>query len=120
MAFRSSEYLQRNELVRYQLDDVIRSPGDNQHQVKNGYKFTINDRSSFYDWYNAYFEVQFQLQTLAAGQSYADASRVTVINNSHSLIKHLIITSQRLDFIARTRRFHFHCVDTLCGQALIE
>ena len=23
MAFRSSEYLQRNELVRYQLDDVI-------------------------------------------------------------------------------------------------
>ena len=50
MAFRSSEYLQRNELVRYQLDDVIRLPGDNQHQIKNGFKFTINDRSSFYDW----------------------------------------------------------------------
>ena len=93
MAFRSSEYLQRNELVRYQLDDVIRSPGDNQHQVKNGYKFTINDRSSFYDWYNAYFEVQFQLQKLADGDGYADADRVTVINNSHSLIKHLMIKS---------------------------
>ena len=93
MAFRSSEYLQRNELVRYQLDDIIRSPGNNQHQVKNGYKFTINDRSSFYDWYNAYFEVQFQLQTLAAGAGYADASRITVINNSHSLIKHLMIKS---------------------------
>ena len=47
MAFRSSEYLQRNELVRYQLDDVIRMPINAQHQVKNGYKFTINDRSSF-------------------------------------------------------------------------
>ena len=93
MAFRSSEYLQRNELVRYQLDDVIRLPGNDQHQLKNGYKFTINDRSSFYDWYNAYFEVQFQIQTLAAGQSYADASRITVINNSHSLIKHLMIKS---------------------------
>ena len=93
MAFRSSEYLQRNELVRYQLDDVIRLPGDNQHQVKNGYKFTINDRSSFYDWYNAYFEVQFQLQKLADGDGYADADRVTVINNSHSLIKHLMIKS---------------------------
>ena len=93
MAFRSSEYLQRNELVRYQLDDVIRSPGVNQHQVKNGYKFTINDRSSFYDWYNAYFEVQFQLQKLADGDGYADADRVTVINNSHSLIKHLMIKS---------------------------
>ena len=93
MAFRSSEYLQRNELVRYQLDDVIRLPGDNQHQVKNGYKFTINDRSSFYDWYNAYFEVQFQLQVLADGNGYADADRITVISGSHSFIKHLMIKS---------------------------
>ena len=93
MAFRSSEYLQRNELVRYQLDDVIRSPGNNQHQVKNGYKFTIKDRSSFYDWYNAYFEVQFQLQVLADGNGYADADRITVINGSHSFIKHLMIKS---------------------------
>ena len=93
MAFRSSEYLQRNELVRYQLDDVIRSPGNGQHQVKNGYKFTINDRSSFYDWYNAYFEVQFQLQVLANGNGYAAANRITVINGSHSLIKHLMIKS---------------------------
>ena len=93
MAFRSSEYLQRNELVRYQLDDVLRLPGNNQPQDKNGYKFTINDRSSFYDWYNAYFEVQFQLQKLADGDGYAAADRVTVINNSHSLIKHLMIKS---------------------------
>ena len=57
MAFRTSEYLQRAELVRYQLDNVIKIPDDDQRQVKNGYKFTINDRSSFYDWYNAYFEV---------------------------------------------------------------
>ena len=59
MSFRSSEYLQRYEMVRYQLDDVIRLPGANQHQQKNGYRFTINDLSSFYYWYNAYFEVQF-------------------------------------------------------------
>ena len=55
MAFRSNEYLQRNEFVRFQLDDVIRAPANGQHQHKNGYKFTINDRSAFYDWYNAYF-----------------------------------------------------------------
>ena len=93
MAFRSSEYLQRNELVRYQLDDVIRLPGNAQHQSKNGYKFTINDRSSFYDWYNAYFEVQFQLQKLADGTAYGGGDRIAVINNSHSLIKHLMIKS---------------------------
>ena len=68
MALRSSDYLQRNELVRYQLGDAIRSSGNNQHLIKNGYKFTINDRSSFYDWYNAYFEVQFQLQKIADGE----------------------------------------------------
>ena len=93
MAFRSSEYLQRNELVRFQLDDVIRLPIDGQHQTKNGYKFTINDRSAFYDWYNAYFEVQFQLQKLADGHGYENADRITVINGSHSLIDHMKIKS---------------------------
>ena len=93
MTFRSSEYLQRNELVRYQLDDVLRLPVNAQHQVKNGYKFTINDRSSFYDWYNNYFEVQFQLQKLADGTAFGGGDRAAVINGSHSLIKHLMIKS---------------------------
>ena len=93
MAFRTSEYLQRNEMVRYQLDEVIRIPANGQHQQKSGYKFTINDRSSFYDWYNAYFEVQFQLQVLADGTGVPDATRSTVINGAHSLINHLMIKS---------------------------
>ena len=59
MSFRSSEFLQRYEMVRFQLDDVIRLPGDGEHQQKNGCKFTINDRSSFFDCYKAYFEIQF-------------------------------------------------------------
>ena len=92
MAFRSNEYLQRNEFVRFQLDDVIRTPANGQHQVKNGYKFTINDRSSFYDWYNAYFEVQFQVQKLADASAYG-GDRITVINGSHSLIDHMMIRS---------------------------
>ena len=93
MAFRTSEFLQRNELVRFQLDDVIRAPANGQNQEKNGYKFTINDRSSFYDWYNAYFEVQFQVQKLADGTGYDNADRSTVINGSHSLIRHMMIKS---------------------------
>ena len=93
MAFRSSEFLQRNELIRYQLDATIRDdPANGQHQDKKGYKFTINDRSSFYDWYNAYFEIQFQLQKLADGGHY-DADRISVINGSHSLINHMTIKS---------------------------
>ncbi|KAL9988658.1 hypothetical protein ACROYT_G003130 [Oculina patagonica] len=88
----TSEYLQRYELVRFQLDDVIRVPANGQHQLKNGYKFTINDRSSFYDWYNAYFEVQFQVQMLADGAT-TGAHRITVINGAHSLIAHMMIKS---------------------------
>ena len=92
MAFRTSEYLQRYELVRFQLDDVIRAPANGQHQQKNGYKFTINDRSTFYDWYNAYFEVQFQVQLLADGAT-TGAARISIINGAHSLINHIMIKS---------------------------
>ena len=93
MTFRSSEYLQRCQLVRLQLDDVIRIPDPDQKQNKTGYKFTVNDRSSFYDWYNAYFEVQFQLQKKLDGSRYVVADRIAVINGAHSLIVHMKINS---------------------------
>ena len=93
MAFRTSKYLQRNELVRYQLENVISIPANGQYQQKTGYKFTINDRSSFYDWYNAYFEVQFQLQVWADGTGVPNATCATVINGAHSLINHIMIKS---------------------------
>ena len=91
MAFRAN--LQRKEWVSFILSDPIVAPANDEHQVKNGYKFTVNDRSSYYDWYNAYFYVQFQLQKLDGSGGYAAADRITVINGSHSLIKHLTITS---------------------------
>ena len=58
-----------------------------------GSKFTINERSSFFDWYNGHFEVRFQLQKLADEAVYASADRTTVINGADSLIKHLMIKS---------------------------
>ena len=59
--FRWSEMVQRNELVRFQLDDVMRTPANNQHQEKRGYRFTINDRSSFFVWCNADIEYYFKI-----------------------------------------------------------
>ena len=78
--------------MRYQLDSTIRDPANGLHQDKKGYKFPINGRSSYYDWYNAYFEVQFQLQKLADGTHY-DGERVTVINGSNRLNNHITIKS---------------------------
>ena len=96
MTFRSPENVQRNELVRFQLQDNLRiltpGNGDGQEQQKRGYKFLVNDRSSFFDWYNAFFEVQFQLDLKADGGEIADTD-VTMINGSHSLIKHMVVRS---------------------------
>ena len=65
MAFRSPENVQRNELVRFQLESNIRAPANAAEQQKNGYKFVINDRGSFFDWFNAFFEVRFKLDLMS-------------------------------------------------------
>ena len=92
MSFRTSENLQRYEYVRFHLDNVIEQPANNQSQKKTGYRFTINDRSSMFDFFNAYFEVTKELQKKADGTGYA-GDRVTLINGSHSLIRHMVIKS---------------------------
>ena len=44
-----------------------------------------------YDWYNAFFEVQFKLDLKANGGAIANTK--TTINGSHSLIKHKVVKS---------------------------
>ena len=56
MSFRTSEKLQRYEFVRFTLDNVIEQPANNNSQKKAGYKFTINNKSTPFDFYNGYFE----------------------------------------------------------------
>ena len=60
---------------------------------KTGYRFTINDRSTLFDYYNGYFEVVKELQKRANGNGYALADRITMINGSHSLIRHMVLKS---------------------------
>jgi len=62
MSFRTSDKLQRYEMVEFNPTDVIRLPGNNSSQIKTGYKFTITDRSDFFDYYNGYFMVTKELQ----------------------------------------------------------
>ena len=93
MSFRTNENLQRYEYVRFHLDNVIEQPANNQSQKKTGYRFTINDRSTMFDFFNGYFEVTKELQKRADGAGYAQADRITMINGSHSLIRHMVIKS---------------------------
>ena len=93
MTFRTSEKLQRYEMVRFALNNIIERPGNNNSQKKTGYKFTITDRSTFFDYFNGYFEVTKELQKKADGSGFAAADRISMINGSHSIIKHMIIKS---------------------------
>ena len=93
MSFRTSENLQRYEYVRFHLDNVIEQPANNASQKKSGYRFTINDRSTFFDYFNGYFEITKELQKKDDGSGYRNADRITMINGSHSLIRHMVIKS---------------------------
>ena len=93
MVFGSPENVQRNELIRFDLESVIRAPGNTQEQQKIGYKFTVENPGNFFDWYNAFFEIQFKMDLKANGRDNADTLS-TVINGSHSFIKRLAVKSR--------------------------
>ena len=80
-------------MVRFSLDNIIEQPGNNTYQKKTGYKFTITDRSTLFDYFNGYFEVSKELQKKADGAGFAAADRISIINGAHSLIKHMVIKS---------------------------
>ena len=50
--FRSNQYCSRYEKTPIQLDTLIIKPGDGAKPNKNGYQFTVNDRSSYFDLFN--------------------------------------------------------------------
>ena len=77
--FRSPEYYDRYEDIPIQLDTPTTTPRAGLAQRKNGYQFTMNDRFSYFDWFNAYFEVEFKVVQDAA-------NRIAMIIDAASLI----------------------------------
>ena len=73
------------------LDTPIIIPGNNVNQNKSGYRFTVNDRSSYFDWFNGFFEVKFSVNQLDGGGCYDGTNDkiATMINGSTSLINNL-------------------------------
>ena len=78
--FRTQPYLEKTTYVQVNLDTPLTFPGNGQTQNKSGHKFTVRDRNNFYDWYNAYFRVDFNTESAP-------------INGSFSLIKSLNLKS---------------------------
>ena len=75
------------------LDTPLTFPGSNQTQNKSGHKFTVRDRDNFYDWYNAYFRVDFKFEAVANGANIGADTQSAPINGSFSLIKSLNLKS---------------------------
>ena len=91
--FRTPPYLEKTTYVRIDLDTALTFPGNNQIQNKSGYKFTLKDRDNFYDWYNAYFRIDFDFEAKANGADIDADTRSAPINGSFSLIKNLTVKS---------------------------
>ena len=96
--------IEKTTHIRVDLDTALTFPGNNNTQKKIGYKFALKDRDNFYDWYNAYFRVDFDLEATANGDDIAEDTRSAPINGSFSLIKNLVVKSSGKKY---TRRIIF-------------
>ena len=91
--FRSQPYLEKTAYVQVNLDTPLTYLGNNQTQNKSGHKFTVRDLDSFYDWYNAYFRVDFKFEAGANGADVGADTQSALINGSFSLNKSLNLKS---------------------------
>ena len=92
--FRSEEFVNNIKYVPYELDAPIIYPGNNQSQIKSGYRFNIDTSSDIYpaDLYNAYLEVNFRIRKKATGAQYAAGDLITLAGDGYSLINTMNVT----------------------------
>ena len=91
--FRRKPYLEETKYVQIPLNTPLTFPGNNQFQSKTVNKFTVRDRDNFYDWYNAYFRVDFKFEAKANGGNIDADTESAPVNGSFSLIKSLKVLS---------------------------
>ena len=91
--FRTPPYLEKTEYIEVNLNTPLTFPGNTQYQEKSGYQFYLRDRDNFYDWYNAYFRVDFKFEAVANGADIDADTESAPINGSFSLIRSLTLKS---------------------------
>ena len=91
--FRNPELLEKTNMARFNLSTPLTFPGNNQKQEKNGWKIYCNSRNQWFDWYNAYFRVNYTLEATANGAAIAADTESSTINGSASLINKLVVKS---------------------------
>ena len=91
--FRNPKLLEKTNMARFDLSTPLTFPGNNQNQKKIGYNFVINDRNNWFNFYNAYFRVNYTLEAVADGAAVAADQTCSTLNSSASLIQKLEVKS---------------------------
>ena len=91
--FRIQPYLESEKYVKFNLTTPILLPANGDTQEKEGYTFKSMDRDNFYDWYNAFFRVDYKFEATANGGNVVADTESAPINGSFSLIKSLRVNS---------------------------
>jgi len=90
--FRTPRFVEKENYIQVNLDTPLTFPANGQRQIKSGKKFfSVKDRDNFYNWYNAYFRVNFTFEALADVANVAGDTRSAPINSAFSLIKSLTV-----------------------------
>ena len=95
-SFRNPKYLERYEDVIFDLEQplVTADPANNAAQVRApNLKFIADNtgEATPFDWYNARFSMDFEVQLLANGVDIAVDDHNGIVNDSNSFIKKLTI-----------------------------
>lgn len=92
------QYAERYEYIVFEPDTPIQVGAQGAAQPnRNDITFTINDRTSIYDYANGYFDVVFYIERLtveAGNRNFAVANKTAIVNGVHSLIRRLILYGQ--------------------------
>ena len=99
-SFRNPEFLERYEDVVFELEQSLRTPGNNEYQTKTGHRFIADNTGEItpFDWYNARFLVDFKVDQVAAGAVIdADGDDMGIVNGSSSFIEKLNILANGKD-----------------------
>ena len=116
--FRIQPYLESEKYVKFHLTTPILLPANGDTQEKEGYTFKLKDRDNFYDWYNAYFRVDFKFDATANGGNVDADTESAPINGSFSLIKSLRVGSSGKE-LYYANNIHFSFSSKICLNFLM-
>ena len=91
--FRNPDLLEKTNMARYDLSTPLTFPGNGQKQEKTTWSIFCNNRNQWFDWYNAYFRVNYTLEATADGAAIAADAESSTLNGSASLINKLKLIS---------------------------